>query len=356
MQINKLKVVELASVLAGPAVGMFFAELGAEVVKIENPTTGGDVTRTWKLPTELPQTPYSAYYCSINWGKKVVFADLSQPADQQNVYQLIKEADIVITNYKTGDDQKLGVDYATLSKINPQLIYGQITAFGTADPRLGYDMALQAETGFMYMNGDAGGNAVKLPVALIDILTAHQLKEALLLALIKRMQTGKGSFVSVSLFDSAVASLANQATNWLMGNTIPQRMGSLHPNIAPYGETFITADHKTVVLAVGSNKQFANLCKVLQLNELSTDLRFSSNAQRVVNRQVLQDALSTAIAQISAAIFLEKCQAMQVPAAAVRNMQQVFEQTAAQKMVLTNIMPDGAIAKCVRTIAFEIEK
>lgn len=354
MELNKLKVVELASVLAGPAVGMFFAELGAEVTKIENPTTGGDVTRTWKLPTESAQAAHSAYYCSINWGKKVVFADLSQATDRQKVYELIAVADIVITNYKTGDDKKLGVDYATLSALNPQLIYGQITAFGETDPRLGYDMVLQAETGFMYMNGDANGNPVKLPVALIDILTAHQLKEALLLAIIKRMQTGEGSFVTVSLFDAAIASLANQATNWLIGNVIPQRMGSLHPNIAPYGETFATTDHKTVVLAVGSDRQFFNLCKLLNLNNLCTDARFSTNAQRVTHRQLLQNLLMPEIAKLSSQLFLEKCIALQVPAAEVRNMQSVFEQSAAQKMLLTSTMPDGTMAKCVRTIAFEV--
>lgn len=354
MELNKLKVVELASVLAGPAVGMFFAELGAEVTKIENPTTGGDVTRTWKLPTESAQTAHSAYYCSINWGKKVVFADLSQPTDRQKVYELIAEADIVITNYKTGDDKKLGVDYATLAALNPQLIYGQITAFGETDPRVGYDMVLQAETGFMYMNGDANGNPVKLPVALIDILTAHQLKEALLLAIIKRMQTGKGSFVTVSLFDSAIASLANQATNWLIGNTIPQRMGSLHPNIAPYGETFVTADHKTLVLAVGSDRQFFYLCKLLNLNHLCTDARFSTNAQRVTHRQLLQNLLMPEIAKLSSQLFLQKCTELQVPAAEVRNMQSVFEQSTAKKMLLSSTMPDGTIAKCVRTIAFEV--
>ena len=268
MLFKNLKVVELASVLAGPAVGMFFAELGAEVIKIENATTGGDVTRKWKLPTESPNASQSAYYSSVNWNKQTIFADLTTETDQTKIHDLIKTADIIISNFNHQSAQKLKMDYDTLQKINPKLIFAQLTAYGENDDTPAFDVVLQAEAGFMYMNGEAEREAVKMPVALIDLLAAHQLKEGILVALLQRQQTGKGSFVTASLVESAISSLANQATNWLMGNHIPQRMGTMHPNIAPYGDVFYTADDKPIVLAVGTERQFENLCAVLNISEI----------------------------------------------------------------------------------------
>ncbi|MCX6296683.1 MAG: CoA transferase, partial [Bacteroidetes bacterium] len=208
-----LKVIELANVLAGPAVGMFFAELGAQVIKIENKSTNGDVTRSWKIAKEDQKINSSAYYASVNWNKKSMFLDLKDASDKSKIIELIKEADIVISNYKKGDDIKLGMDFETLKKTNPTLIYAHISGFGEENSRTAFDIVLQAETGFMFMNGTKESGPIKMPVALIDILAAHQLKEGVLVALIKRMQTGNGSKVSVSLYDSAIASLANQATN-----------------------------------------------------------------------------------------------------------------------------------------------
>jgi crotonobetainyl-CoA:carnitine CoA-transferase CaiB-like acyl-CoA transferase len=239
-----LKVVELANVLAGPAVGLFFAELGAHVVKVENKLTDGDVTRSWKIPSENKNTSSSAYFASVNWNKTSIFVDLRDTADRQQVMELIKDADIVISNYKPGDDEKLQMGYEQLKKINPRLIYAHISGFANASSRTAYDLILQAETGFMYMNGTPESGPLKMPVALIDILAAHQLKEGILIALIKRLQTGKGSRVSASLEHAAIASLANQASNWLMTGYNHQPSGSLHPNIAPYGELFTTADSK----------------------------------------------------------------------------------------------------------------
>ncbi len=352
--LQNLKVIELASVLAGPAVGLFFAELGATVIKIENKRTNGDVTRKWKLPSEPPNTNISAYYCSVNWNKESLFLDLSHSADQAQVYDLVKTADIVIANFKTGDAQKLKMDYDTLKSHHPQLIYGDINAFGKDSKRTAFDVVLQAESGFMYMNGEADGPVVKMPVALIDILTAHQLKEALLLALLKKERTGEGTYVSVSLMEAAVASLANQATNWLMGQHIPQRMGTLHPNIAPYGEVFKCADEKLIVLAVGNNKQFTNLCKVLQRAEWINDERFKNNVNRVKNRSVLQDLTTPIIAQFPRKKILTLLKQQQVPAGAIRNMQEVFELPIAQKMILKETLADGMETQRVKTVAFTI--
>ena len=192
---KNLKVIELANVLAGPAVGMFFAELGADVIKIENKTTNGDVTRSWKLTTENPNQKGSAYFASVNWNKKSLFLDLKDAFDKTKVLELIKDADIVIANYKKGDAEKLGMDYESLKKTNPKLIYAHISGFGEDSSRIAFDIVLQAETGFMFMNGTSESGPIKMPVALIDILAAHQLKEGVLVALIKRMQTNEGSKV-----------------------------------------------------------------------------------------------------------------------------------------------------------------
>ena len=245
--LENLKIVELASVLAGPAVGLFFAESGAEVVKIENQRTGGDVTRSWKLAKESKTTPVSAYFSSVNWGKKHLLLDYKDATDFEEVLNYIRQADVVIANFKAGDAEKFGLDYTALKAVNPQLIYGAITGFDHATDRVAYDVVLQAEAGYMFMNGQADGPPTKMPLALIDVLAAHQLKEGLLVALLERIQTGKGAYVEASLERTAIASLTNQASNWLMAQHLPQRIGSLHPNIAPYGETFLCADDKYLV-------------------------------------------------------------------------------------------------------------
>jgi len=258
--LNGLKVLELASVLAGPGVGQFFAELGAEVIKVENLKTGGDVTRTWKLASEKAEDDRSAYFSSVNWGKKSLALDLTDSSGKSIVQKLAAQTDVVIASFKSGDAEKLGVAYSQLQKVNPKLIYGQITGYGSDNARVGYDAVIQAESGFMDMNGERGGSPLKMPVALVDVLAGHQLKEGLLLALLKREKTGEGSWVEVSLIQAAIASLANQASNWLVAQSLPSRQGSLHPNIAPYGESFETKDGRQVILAVGNDRQFADLC------------------------------------------------------------------------------------------------
>ncbi len=348
-----LVVVELASVLAGPAVGMFFAELGAKVIKIENKKTGGDVTRNWKLPKEDPTKKHSAYYCAINWNKQVLMKDLSDSKDQEYVWSLIETADMVISNFRSPVAKKLGMDYTQLKKINPKIIYGEITGYGPNDPRPAFDIVLQAETGFMFMNGEPNRSPVKMPVALIDILTAHQLKEGLLLALLHQAKTGEGSKVSASLFHSAIASLANQATNWLMAEHIPQRMGSLHPNIAPYGEIMETRDDHHLLLAVGSNKQFKNLCEALNLDDLYTDNRFIENADRLKNRTQLSDILQKSFKLKSSKEWINLLQEYGVPHAEIKDMKTVFENELAQSMILEGGIDQVENGRSIKSIAFD---
>ena len=347
---KNLKVIELASVLAGPAVGQFFAELGASVLKIENTTTGGDVTRKWKLPQENKNDPFSAYYHSINWGKETLMLDLSDEAENMAAQNLIAQSDIVIANFKSGSAEKLNMDYEFLKKRNPHLIYANLTAFGEHDDTPGFDVLLQAETGFLYMNGEPDRPPVKMPVALIDILAAHQLKEAILIALLKKEKTGTGSCISVSLAKSAIAALANQAANWLNVGHIPQRMGTQHPNISPYGDIFTTKDKKEIVLAVGTEKQFADLCEILHLPELKNDAKFNKNNERVKNRIELIKILQTGFSNFEQAYLLHAFKIKKVPAGIIRNMQQVFEMPIAQEMILENKYG----GKCVRTVAFDI--
>lgn len=348
-----LKVVELASVLAGPAVGMFFAELGAQVLKVENKATQGDVTRSWKLPQEDPKKPWSAYFHSVNWNKTYLPIDLKQPEECEQVLQLIADADIVISNFKVGSAAQFGLDYDSLKDRFPNLIYASITAYGHNNPKPGFDVAIQAETGWIYMNGEAQGAPVKMPVALIDLLAAHQLKEGILVALLQRFQTGKGCHVTTALFDASIASLANQASNWLNLQHVPQRMGSQHPNIAPYGDTFQTKDGKSLILATGTQKHYQELCKCLELPELIEDERFTTNALRVQNRNILIEKLALAFQQWDAEELLKRFERVQIPVSPIRNLSEVFSLPEAQALVLTETLPDGSDSHRVRTAVFQ---
>ena len=351
---SDLKIIELASVLAGPAVGMFFAELGAKVIKIENKKTGGDVTRRWRLPTESGEADYSAYYCSVNYKKESLMLDLADETDKKTALNLIADADIVISNFKHSSAAKMGLDYENINKINPSVIFAHLSGYGAGDNRPAFDVVLQAEAGFLFMCGEPDREPVKMPVALIDILAAHQLKEGILIALLNRYKTGKGALVSTSLLESAVASLANQATNYLMANHIPQAMGSQHPNIAPYGDIFYTKDEKPLVLAVGTEKQFQGLCTALEMMNLREHPHFKTNALRVKNRVELKEVLLPIFKKYTRADLLERFKIQQVPGGSVRNMHEVFEMEKVQSMILEDVMPDGRKGRRVRTVAFEV--
>ncbi len=354
--LNDLLVLELANVLAGPGVAATFAELGARVVKVENLRTGGDVTRTWKLPDEEKDNDISAYFSCANWGKQSVALDLLTREGLNIVHALAAKADIVIASYKPGDAEKLKVDYNTLSRRNPKLIYAHLTGYGTDNDRAGYDAIIQAETGFSFMNGEAGCKPVKMPVALMDILAAHHMKEAILLALLSRERTGQGTYIDVSLFRSGISSLANQATNWFVGGIIPKAMGSDHPNIVPYGTIFYTSDKKPLVLAVGSDKQFAELCKVLGKPEIALDPRFATNLQRVKNRDVLNKIISELIAGVERNRLLEALNKLKVPAGGVFDMKEVFDLPESQEMIMKSVKEDNQILKGVRSIAFRMKE
>jgi len=350
---SKLIVVDASTVLAGPSVATFFAELGATVIKVEN-STAYDVTRSWKLPTEDKNAPISAYFSSVNYGKKYIQLNLKEEHDRKQFKELIKVADILISNYKKGDEEKLGIEDATLRHCNPALIIGKISGFGKESDRVAYDLILQAETGFMSMNGTPESGPVKMPVALIDVLAAHHLKEGLLIALLKLKTSGKATTISVSLYDAAVASLINQASNYLMNNHIPQRIGSLHPNIAPYGELFITKENDLITFAIGSDSHFKKLCDYLNSPELIDNQAYISNQNRVVNRIELQEILQEKIKTISTEAILSEMLKLKVPAGKVKNLAEVFEKEELKDSILEeNIL--GYSTKRLSSIAFKME-
>jgi crotonobetainyl-CoA:carnitine CoA-transferase CaiB-like acyl-CoA transferase len=351
MNFSKLKIIDLSTVLAGPSVGTFFAELGAEVIKIESPEFP-DVTRSWKLPTEDSESNVSAYFSSVNYRKEYHQLDFSIPADRDQLTELLADADILLMNFKKSSEEKFGLSAEILLEKFPKLIIGKITGFGEDSDRIAYDLILQAETGFMSMNGTPESGPVKMPVALIDVLAAHQLKEGILVALLDRITTNKGRKVSVSLYDAAISSLANQASNYLMANQVPKRIGSLHPNIAPYGEIFKTNDEVLVTFAIGSDLHFQKLTSLLKLSSMIEDERFSSNQNRVKNRVELAEIIEKEISKRNAQDILDACHNNLIPAARIKNLAEVFQENEAQKLIRVEEI-SGKSTKRVTSIAFK---
>lgn len=350
--LNNLFIIDLSTVLAGPSVATFFAELGASVLKIEHPKHG-DVTNSWRLNSTADKGPQSAYYSSVNFKKEVIKLNLTLDTDYEQFKVLLKNVDILLQNFKTGDDVKLKVTPEELWQIKPDLIIGKISGFGSESDRIAYDLILQAETGYMAMNGTTESGPVKMPVALIDVLAAHQLKEGLLLALYQRKRD-KGQLVSVSLFDAAICSLANQASNYLMAGHIPQRIGSLHPNIAPYGEIFKTKDEQFITFAIGSDQHFERLISFLGLAELAKDERFITNIQRVKNRAVLFEIFAPVLLLKDSADICASLIELNVPVAKIKGLDEVFNEQAAQKLVRSEQIGEQ-VTKRVSQIAFKFE-
>lgn len=347
---KNLRVIDISTVLAGPSVATFFAELGASVTKIENPRNL-DVTRSWKLSSEDENSSISAYFASVNYKKEYLKLNLKNADDRDKFLNLIKKADILISNFKKGDSEKLNIKDELLFELNPKLIHGKINGFGADSDRVAYDLILQAESGFMSMNGTTESGPVKMPVALIDVLAGHQLKEAILLALLERTTTNKGKSIEVSLYDTAICSLANQASNYLMEGKIPKRIGSLHPNIAPYGEIFETSDKKLITFAIGSDVHFVKLCHFLGLEYLPNEEEFSTNQNRVENRKKLAQLIQDEVEKIEAHSILEWMHEYHVPCGKIKDLAEVFEDKNTKKLIREEEI-DGKLTKRITSIAF----
>lgn len=347
-----LTIVELAGVLAGPSVGMFFAELGARVIKIENPKRP-DVTRSWKIASEDKISKISAYFSSINYLKEYISLDLTVETDFSRLIELIKTADILISNFKKGSADRLHLSDQELNKINPKLIHGKISGFGSNSARVAYDLIVQAESGFMSINGEATGLPTKMPVALIDVLTAHQLKEGLLCALVDRISTGKGRVVEVSLYETAVCSLVNQASTYLMESKVPERMGSKHPSIAPYGEIFETKDRLHLTFAIGTQQHFERLMEFLNLGEYILDERFANNQKRVENRTELEEIIQGKICKIESNKIMKWALNDGIPCGKIRKLDEVLTSQGVQPLIREEKIA-GKDTKRITSIAFKL--
>lgn len=348
-----ITLIDLSTVLAGPSVGTFFAELGAKVIKIEHPIHK-DVTRSWKLPSEDKNADVSAYFSSVNYQKEYILMDFTKQSDKEELIKLCESADILLMNFKKGDQTKLGITDAVLRARNPRLIIGKISGFGEDSDRVAYDLILQAESGIMSMNGTPESGPLKMPIALIDVLAAHHLKEGLLVALLARLKSEYGNTVSVSLYDAAVSSLVNQASNYLMAGHVSQPIGSLHPNIAPYGELFTTKDNVTITFAIGSNKHFSLMCSELDLEHLLELPQFKSVQERVKNRLKLAELIQDKIEQRESAELLTKMHSLLVPCARINSIEDVFREPEAKNLIRVEKI-NNIETKRVTSVAFTIE-
>ena len=317
-----LKVVELARILAGPWAGQLLADLGAEVIKVERPGSGDD-TRGWGPPFAADGA--AAYFHSCNRGKSSVFIDLESPEGQDQVRALARDADVLIENFKVGGLAKYGLDHPALSTINPRLIYCSITGFGQTGPyaaRAGYDFMIQGMGGIMDLTGEPDGPPQKTGVAFADIFTGLYASVAILAALRGREATGAGCHIDMALLDTQVAVLANQAMNYLVSGEVPRRLGNAHPNIAPY-QTFAVADGH-IVVAVGNDSQYRRFCALLGQPGLADDVRFATNADRVLNRAALDAALSPLIVSRRRAELLAAMTSAGIPAGPINDVAEVF--------------------------------
>lgn len=346
--LNHLNILELSNVLAGPAVGMFFSELGANVVKIENKIAGGDITRKWKLANEKYEAP-SAYFCSVNYGKKHKFLDFNNQKDMVLLKDYIKKSDVVITNFKHGDSKRFQLSYNDCKTINPKVIYAHIGGFKSNPKRVAFDVVLQAETGFLSMCGTQNEFA-KMPVALIDVLAAHQIKEGILIALLKREKTGKGCHIKTTLEETAIASLMNQSSNYLMAEHNPKKLGTLHPNIAPYGDIINSMDGTKLILAIGTDKQFVSFCELIKLN---ANIDFNTNQKRVAKREELMKIINDKTSVLKSSWLLENCHNRHIPIGKIKTVGEVMQEKIAQQMILEE-MVGGFPTKRIKTNSFEL--
>lgn len=322
-----IRVVELARILAGPWAGQLIADLGGEVIKVERPESGDD-TRAWGPPfvegTDQ-RTPDSAYFHATNRGKRSVEADFATSEGVALVRALVREADVLIENFKPGGLKEYGLDYESLRRINPRLIYCSITGFGQTGSyakRGGYDFLIQAMGGIMHLTGAADGEPQKVGVAFADIFTGLYSVVAIEAALIERERSGSGQHIDASLLDSQIGVLANQALNYLVSGVSPRRMGNAHPNVVPY-QVFPTSDGH-VIIATGNDGQFRRLCGVLGLPDLATDVRYRSNKDRVARREELIAILSDACRKTTRTKLLNDLNEAEVPAGPIQDLAEVF--------------------------------
>ncbi|MEC5424180.1 CoA transferase [Virgibacillus sp. C22-A2] len=315
-----IRVLDLTRVLAGPYCTMILGDLGAEVIKVEAPG-GSDETRKWGPPF---QNDVSAYYLCANRNKKSITVDLKSDEGISVIKELVKESDVIINNFKSGTMQRFGLDYETLAELNSRIVYCSITGFGETGPNKdmpGYDFIIQAMSGLMSITGDEESGPQKLGVAITDILTGLYACIGIQGALLERTVSGKGQKLDISLYDTAVSSLVNIGSNYLMSGKIPTALGNNHANIVPY-QTFQTLDGE-MVIAVGNDHQFSALCSILGKPEYGVDERFRTNPDRVEYREILVPLLQDIFSTEPTAYWQIKCHENNIPCGPIQNIEEV---------------------------------
>ncbi|WP_018388253.1 CaiB/BaiF CoA-transferase family protein [Ancylobacter sp. FA202] len=349
-----IRVLDLSRVLAGPWATQTLGDLGADIIKVEKPGDGDD-TRGWGPPWlsdgEGRPTRESAYFLAANRNKRSVTIDMATPQGQALIRRLAEQSDVVVENFKVGGLKRYGLDHESLAALNPRLVTCSITGFGQDGPeagRAGYDFMIQGMSGLMSVTGSPEGEPQKVGVALVDILTGLNATIGILAALEQRHRTGRGQHIDIALFDVAVASLANQALNFLVGGSAPHRLGNAHPNIVPY-QAFETSDGH-LILAVGNDAQFARFCRLAEMPELADDARYATNRERVAHRETLVPLIAAALKRQATGAWLAMLDAAGIPAGPINTIAQTFAepQALARGLAINLPHPLGSTAPGVR--------
>jgi crotonobetainyl-CoA:carnitine CoA-transferase CaiB-like acyl-CoA transferase len=324
-----VRVLDLSRILAGPSATQLLGDLGADVVKVEKPGEGDD-TRRWGPPfvpgADGQPTAESAFYLCANRNKRSIAIDLADPQGLECVLALLEHADVLVENYKVGGLAKYGLGYEQLKDRYPRLVYCSITGFGQTGPyahRAGYDFLIQGMGGIMSVTGEPAGEPMKVGVGIADLMTGMYAAVGILAALRHRDATGEGQHIDAGLLDTQIAWLANLATNYLLSGREPQRLGNGHPNVVPY-QVFATAD-EPMILAVGNDGQFRRLCECAGITDCLADPRFATNSARVLNRQLVCDAVAQALARRPRAHWLRCLEDAGVPCGPINTIRQVFD-------------------------------
>lgn len=346
--LSHLRVLDLSRILAGPWATQMLGDLGADIIKVERPRSGDD-TRGWGPPfadgmtgdAEADATARSAYFCSVNRNKRSLAIDITSDEGAAILRDLAAECDVLVENFKVGGLAKYGLDYEAVKQINPRLVYCSITGFGQDGPdstRAGYDFMIQGMGGLMSVTGEPDGMPMKIGVALVDVLTGTNAATAILAAVIHASRTGEGQHIDMSLFDVSVASLANQALNYLVSGNVPGRLGNAHPNIVPY-QAFATEDGH-IILAVGNDSQFQKFCDVAGLAGVADDPTFATNRARVTGRQTLLPLIEEAFLKHTTGWWLDKLAKVGVPAGPINPIDAALAEPQAVHRRLSMKIPD----------------
>ena len=346
--LSHLRVLDLSRILAGPWATQMLGDLGADIIKVERPRSGDD-TRGWGPPfadrmtgdAEADAAARSAYFCSVNRNKRSLAIDITSDEGAAILRDLAAECDVLVENFKVGGLAKYGLDYESVKQINPRLVYCSITGFGQDGPdstRAGYDFMIQGMGGMMSVTGEPDGMPMKIGVALVDVLTGTNAATAILAAVIHASRTGEGQHIDMSLFDVSVASLANQALNYLVSGDVPGRLGNAHPNIVPY-QAFATEDGH-IILAVGNDSQFQKFCGVAGLAGVADDPNFATNRARVTNRQTLLPLIEEAFLKHTTGWWLGELAKVGVPAGPINPIDAALAEPQAVHRGLRMEIPD----------------